>query len=61
MRTTVKTFAEKHGVDVMVANSVLNFLEKKGQATVVELQKSPTGKGRAAKVYEMADSITIQL
>jgi predicted ArsR family transcriptional regulator len=61
MTTTVSEFATKQGIDNVTANAVLNFLESKGQAKVVELRKSATGKGRAAKVFEVADTVTFSL
>lgn len=60
MQYTTKEFAEKTGVDQVVANSVLNFLVAKGQATLMaEKRKTSTGKGRAANVYEVPDTITL--
>lgn len=60
MQYTTKEFADKTGVDQVVANSVLNFLVAKGQAQLMaEKRKTSTGKGRAANVYEVPDTITI--
>lgn len=61
MKVTAKEFAAQQNIDPVMANSVLNFLETKQVATVVEHRKSATGKGRSAKVYEVPDTITITL
>lgn len=61
MKVTAKEFAAQQSIDPVMANSVLNYLEAKKVATVVELRKSPTGKGRSAKVYEVPETITITL
>lgn len=61
MKVTAKEFAEQQGIDPVMANSVLNFLESKKVAQVVEHRKSATGKGRSAKVYELPDTISFNL
>ena len=61
MKITARELAEKHGVDQIVANSVLTFLAKIGQAKIVEQRKPEGGKGRASNVYEVGESIIVTL
>ena len=61
MKITAKELSEKHGVDAVVANSVLRFLAQKGIAKISETRPSASGKGKPTNVYEMADSVTLDL
>jgi hypothetical protein len=57
MQVTVKEFAESQGVDVGMANGVLNFLVRKGLSEVVGHRKSTSGKGKAASIYEIPENV----
>lgn len=61
MKVTVKEFAAKQGIEVLMAGAVLNFLKARGEATIVETRKPEGGKGKPSNVYEIPESVTITL
>jgi hypothetical protein len=64
MRMTVKEFAQSQNVNNMTANAILAFLREKGMVSIVDTIKKtdnsgqPT-KGKAANVYDIPESVTI--
>ncbi len=61
-RTTVREFAEKHEVTTIEANAFLNFLKHKGIAEVVDQVYANGGtKGRASNVFEIPNSLVMEL
>jgi len=62
MRVTVKDFCELQGFKSQVeANSVINLLHAQGIAVEVGKKVRPDGRGRAAKVYEIPQEVTLTL
>ena len=59
MKLTIKEFAEKIGVEYVVASSVLRFMVDKGQAVVVG--KITKGRGKPTLVYEVPEKVEISL
>lgn len=62
VQTTVKDFAKKHDLDYNQANQLLQMLTSKGVAKEVGKRKtSPTGKGRAATIFEVPTTLKFDL
>lgn len=61
MKLTAKELSDRLGVDYVVVSSVLRFLVQKGYAAEVGSQKSPSGKGKPSIVYEVPESVTLNL
>jgi predicted transcriptional regulator len=61
MKTTVVQFAKAHEVDRNKANAVLKFLFERGLITKAGSVAPKGGKGRASIVYEVPETITLNL
>ena len=62
LRVTVAEFCKirrlkSHGE----ANNVMNFLKSEGIAVPVEKRKRPDGRGKPSTVYEIPQTVTLQL
>ena len=57
--TTVKEFAEKHGVTGPVASNTLNFMAAKGMAEQTGQRPPAGGRGRPCLVYTIRDKARI--
>ncbi len=63
IKVTVKEFASKHGLsesDNLMANSVLQFMVRKGIATVEQAPKIEGHKGKPANVFTIPEEIVIK-
>lgn len=62
MKTTVKEFAEKQGIEAPTANAVLVWLRKRGIATLVEqVRNEGQKKGKGKNVYEIPETFQVTL
>lgn len=61
MKTSVKELAEKHGVEYADARGMVKWLEKVGHAKIVEKRPAASGKGKPTDIYELPDSVTLNL
>lgn len=59
MRATVTEMAARMGVERADLAGVVNLAVKQGKLVKVGEQKSPTGKGRPAPIYEFPNSIVL--
>jgi len=63
IKVTARELSERLEVDYALANNFIKILEKKGLAKFVE-NRPPKAKGkgmRSSKVYELPDTITIEV
>lgn len=60
-QTTVSDLAKAMDVDRQIIYGLVVFLEKTGRATIVGVQRPPSGKGKGANIYELPMSVTISL
>lgn len=66
-RLDTKQVAERLGVSYVVAAGLVKHLVATGQATLVEKRKSekteknPAGLGKPTSIYEVADSVSLDL
>ncbi len=60
MRMTAKEFANKIGMNVTAATSVLSFLRQAGSITEIG-QKKTADKGRMSTVYQFDDVLSVNL
>lgn len=60
IRATVTEMASRMGIERSDLAGAVNMAVEQGLMTKVGDQKSPSGKGRAAPIYEFPDSITLK-
>lgn len=61
MRLNTEDFAKKVGVSYVVAAGLLKHLVSVGKAVLVDKVKHKSGKGKPTSVYELGDSVTLDL
>jgi hypothetical protein len=61
MKTSVKELAESAGVDYAVAGGLVKFLESRGIAKLVEQRKREDGRGKPTNIYEVPETVTVEL
>lgn len=61
MQVSAKELAEKMRIDNVQANTLLRVLEAKGHAKIVDVRKPPSGKGRGTNIYEVEETVTLNL
>lgn len=58
-RLDTKQIADRLGVSYVVAAGLVKHLVASGKATVAEKVKAASGLGKPTKVYEVADSVSL--
>ena len=61
MKITAKEVAEHLGIDYVVASGLMTALVDKGIAKHVENRKHASGKGKPTRVFEVSQTITLEL
>lgn len=61
LRVTAKQLAEKLKVDYVAASSLIKVMLSRGAAKEVDSIKSPSGKGKPSRVYELPPQWTLDL
>jgi predicted ArsR family transcriptional regulator len=61
MKITAKEVAEHLGIDYVVASGLMTALVDKGIAKHVENRKHASGKGKPTRVFEVNQTITLEL
>lgn len=61
MKITAREVAEHLGVDYVVASGLMTALVEKGLAKHVENRKHSSGKGKPTRVFEVNQTITLEL
>ena len=61
MKITAREVAEHLGVDYVVASGLMTALVDKGLAKHVENRKHSSGKGKPTRVFEVNQTITLEL
>lgn len=61
MKISKKELAERLGVEYAAAAGLVAILEAKGLASVVEKRPNPTGKGKPTDIFEIPETVTLEL
>lgn len=61
MLANTKQIAERLGVSYVVAAGLVKYLMQTGRAKLADKVKHPSGKGKPTAVYELADSVVLDL
>jgi predicted ArsR family transcriptional regulator len=61
MKVTAKEVADHLGIDYVVASGLMTALVDKGIAKHVENRKHPSGKGKPTRVFEVGQTVTLEL
>lgn len=61
MVLTVNEFANRIGVEYVIASSVLKYLVITGDVQTVGSRKTATGKGKPSILYEVPDTVSLNL
>jgi predicted ArsR family transcriptional regulator len=61
MQANTKQIADRLGVSYVVAAGLIKYLTVTGRAKLVEKVRHPSGKGKPTSVYEVSDSVVLDL
>ena len=61
IKTSIKEFGEKHGLDYLEAQGFIKAMVKLGHAKQLESRKIVGQKGKPTNIYELPASITMKL
>jgi len=60
-QVTIKELSERLGIEYQAAQGLVKFLVLMGEAKIIKVRPNPNGKGKGSNVYELPESVTINL